>query len=335
MLTTEHYWQSPYVDWVNDIPEGWTLLICYIRRARNKAIVPAVAEALSLLRPFNPVASLSGPLADQKGVFWIGIESSLVEKCSHLFRRLGYTFAIDQVIPLPIDEGRCTNDSVAEGENTVRWHGSYFRLQRLYQEDPRFMRNRAPDRRTFLLEDRLGEVVTIRGYRGNGCDPSRRGLSVADARMLVNLVTPGTVADEKHNFLDPFAGVGGIVIEAIDSGYTVFSLDNDPRLRHGLKHFGAHHVVGSAMRLPFATNTCSAIATEPPYHRRTKVVLLSTFVEMHRVLSLGGRLSMLVSPWQVESLLNEAAKVGMELFLASPVNRKGTPVAVLGWTKST
>lgn len=334
MLTTKHYWQSPYIDWVDDVPEGWILLIFYIRSGRNKAIVPAVVEALSLLRPFNPIASSSGPLADQKGVFWIGIECSLVQKCSHLFKQLGYTFAIDQAICLSVDQETDVNGLAVEEEKIVRWRGKRFRLHRLYREDPRFMRNRAPDRRAFLLEDRYGNVVTVKGYRGDGYDQSRRGLPVEDARMLVNLVTPDTGIDGKHRFLDPFAGVGGIVIEAIDGHFTTFSLDNEPRLRYGLRSFGAFHVVGNAMELPFASGTFSAIGTEPPYHRGIKSVLPTAFTEMHRILKEGGRLSILVSPWQAESLLNEADQVGMELFLASPVNRKGTPVVVLGWTKT-
>jgi tRNA G10 N-methylase Trm11 len=134
-------------------------------------------------------------------------------------------------------------------------------------------------------------------------------------------------------FLEPFAGAGGVIIEAFDAGYTVLSLDIDKRLRHGLKALGSLHLVAEATCLPFDDGMFTAIATEPPYHRNTRSLLLNAFNEFYRVLKPGGRLSMLVAQWQAESLLKHSATYSVKLLLTSPVNRKGTEVVVLVWEK--
>lgn len=332
MLDTGHYWESPYIEWVKDIPEEWVLLVFYIRDSRNKAIVPAVLEALALLHSYEPMASLSGPLADQKGVFWIGIEASYLEQCVPLFQRLGYSYAVDQVVPLQGDQDLNADTLTDEGQDIARWRGDYYKLQKLYQEDADYIRNRAPDKRSFLLEDSGGNIRTVKGYRGDSGALSRRGLPVEDARLLVNLTNPSITSDIDY-FLDPFAGVGGIVIEAIDSNFTVFSLDIDPKLRHGLQQFGASHIVGNAMNLPFKNASISAIATEPPYHEKVSQVVVGAFAEMYRTLKRNGRLAILASPWEADLLLEEATRYPMELIVASPINRKGTQVVILVWKK--
>ena len=51
------------------------------------------------------------------------------------------------------------------------------------------------------------------------------------------------VVREGALFLDPFAGVGGLIIEALASNYEVVSADWDPVVQHGLAHLGARHLV--------------------------------------------------------------------------------------------
>jgi ubiquinone/menaquinone biosynthesis C-methylase UbiE len=56
--------------------------------------------------------------------------------------------------------------------------------------------------------------------------------------------------------------------------------------------------------------------------------------EMYRVLTPGGRLSMLVAEWQVQYLLDLSKRYSFQLRLASSINRKGTKVVVLAWERS-
>lgn len=304
----------------------------HLRDARIKAKVPAVVEALSLWRPFRPVPPISGPLAEKKGVFWVAIEPEFIPSAVRLLPRLGYSSAVDEVLSIEKLE-HSLNEPPHDEKTLVRWRGEPYKLAKVYQEDREALRNRAVDKRVFLLESSTGEVRRVKGYRGDGATLSRRGLPVEDARLLVNLVSPKTLINKDMLFIDPFAGAGGIIIEAADAGYTVCSIDRDERLRYGLKALGAFHLVADAARLPFSDEVFTAIATEPPYHRDTFHLLLNAFDESYRALKRGGRLSMLVAEWQAGPLLQHSATRGMTLFLASRINRKGTSVATLAWEK--
>jgi SAM-dependent methyltransferase len=166
--------------------------------------------------------------------------------------------------------------------------------------------------------------------------------------MLVNLVTPdvppmGGEAKpfspprgelEGGVFLDPFAGIGGIVIAALAGDYTaVLSTDDDAFLMHGLTHIGAHHCVADARRLPFADATVDAIATEPPYDEVAEDIINTALVEMVRVLKDGARLAVFCAAWQAEGLRDTAKALPITSYLDSPVNRKGTDCVVLAWQK--
>jgi len=170
----------------------------------------------------------------------------------------------------------------------------------------------------------------VTGYRGDSGPLSRRGLPVCDARLLVNLVTCADGAI----FLDPFAGVGGLVLEAVASGCRAFSCDLDPALRHGLSALGARHSVANACALPFGPATVDAIAAEPPYGAQAEAAVIESLAEMHRVLKRGGRLALMCAARQAEELRHKASALGLRVFLDSPVNRKGTDCAVLAWEKA-
>jgi SAM-dependent methyltransferase len=182
----------------------------------------------------------------------------------------------------------------------------------------------------FVLENENGEARPVRGYRGDSGPLSRRGLPVPDARLLVNLVTPATGG---ATFLDPFAGVGGIIVEAMTGGLRVLSCDRDPALRFGLQSLGSRHSIADAPSLPFAPGVVDAIAAEPPYDRQAESAVLDSLAEMHRILKAGGRLALLCAARQAEGLRQKAAALGLANFLDSPINRKGTDCVVLAWEK--
>jgi len=148
--------------------------------------------------------------------------------------------------------------------------------------------------------------------------------------MLVNLVAAG----RGTSLLDPFAGIGGIVIEALAGGCTVASSDSDPTLQVGLTHLGAHHAVADARCLPWAEEMFDAIATEPPYHEEAKPMVIEALHEMYRVLKTGGRLAILCVPGQAGVLRGEGISLGLTWYLDSPINRKGLDVVVLAGSKA-
>ena len=300
------------------------ILICSLREARRKALAAARMEALCLLRDLNPTAPDRGPLAERSGVFWIALSPDALDQATARLPRLGYTHAVD--LPEDIAHIAVRRNSRAE---RVRWRRREYQLTRLYEEDADATREAAPDRRVFALENAHGDVRAVTGYRGDSGSLSRRGLPVCDARLLANLVTG---ADDM-TLLDPFAGVGGIVLEAVASRYRVLSCDLDPALRHGLSALGARHTVADARSLPFGAETIDAIATEPPYDQHAESAVIESLAEMHRVLKPGGRLALLCAAWQAEGLRQKASALRLMNFLDSPIHRKGTECVALAWEK--
>jgi SAM-dependent methyltransferase len=309
-----------------------TVLICQLWKARLKAREVAEAEMVGLLRDLRPQVLKGGPWSEKKGVFWIGIPLDNLDSAQSRLVRLGYTRVVD--VPVEVSEGELPSNpkqAVQRGE-LIRWRKKYYKPVKIYQADNKVMFESAPDRREFKLVLSDGEIQAVKGYRGDGQALSRRGLPPHDARMLVNLVRP--METGTRSLLDPFAGVGGIVLEAVTSGMEVFSTDIDPFLMHGLAHFDARHCVANANHLPFADNSFDAIATEPPYDRTTEGVIQYFLVEMERVLKHRGRLAVYCAAWQADGLKMAGRTAGLEITLDSPVNRKGTACVVLAWVKS-
>ncbi|MDQ2731344.1 MAG: RsmD family RNA methyltransferase, partial [Armatimonadota bacterium] len=300
-----------------------TLLIFYVRTARRKAMACAVEEALLLLDDLEAAAPKGGPLGERGGLFWITLPDRSLEAAGRRFPRLGYTYAVDLLEPV---HGR----SGSKGErssNEVSWRGVTYRPMRVYEEDPALVREGAPDRRVFALEGSDGQDRLIRGYRGDGGTLSRRALAVCDARLLVNLVHTGPGAV----FLDPFAGAGGVVIEAIASGYRVLSSDQDPILRPGLERLGSSHRIANAGDLPYPSGSVDVIATEPPFDPEADGVVRKAIPELHRVLTEGGKLAVLCAEGGADGLREEAEAVGFTKWFDSPLNRKGMDCVVLAW----
>jgi 16S rRNA G966 N2-methylase RsmD len=297
------------------------LLIFKVVNARRKATRCALAEALSLLTHLGARELRNGPLGVQGGLFYLELPHESMNAAAELFPRLGYTASVEQVeFTDRRERGR--------GGDLPRWKGMPYALTTVYEVDQNLLREQAPDRREFLLPDGEGGVRSVKGYRGDGGKQRRRGLPVIDARLLVNLV----FSEHGGRFLDPFAGAGGIVIEAVRSGYETFSVDVDPFVMHGLANL-ASHTVADARKLPFPGEHFDSIASEPPFDEEATAVLCQALPEMNRVLKPGGSVSLMTSDRQTEAALRAAEALSWQSRLCEYVDRKGSPVTVLSWRK--
>ena len=297
-----------------------TVLVLQLWPARARARKAAVAEAVALLRDLGATPRPGGPMGNRSGVVWVEIPTAALEAASGRLPRLGYSVTASALLP---------STEVASRDIRVRWRGRDHVLRVVHDADPEVLRARAPDRRTFLLECSDGAVREVTGYRGGGGLLTHRALPVLDARMLVNLVfRPGLGI-----LLDPFAGAGGIVLEARDSGWQTLSADDDATLRFGLAGIATGHLVADARALPLLSHSIDAIATEPPYHLSATEAVLASIDEFFRVLRPGGRLAMLVAAAQRAAMGRRAADLGFVLELDAAIDRKGTAVAALVWRR--
>ena len=278
---------------------------------------------LSVLANLGAQVQSGGPLSEEGGVFWVSLPAASLETAVTRFSRLGYTSAIDTLVPA---RNRYRSRS---RHDFVSWRSQLFELERLYEENANTARHRTPDRRSFDLEDSGGSVRSIRGYRGGSGPLTRRGLPFYDARLLVNIA----LSQPGSSLLDSFAGIGGIVIEALSSGSRTFSLDVDPTLRFGLTRLGSRHCVADARQLPYRDRSIASIATEPPYHSTATPAVQDALGEFERVLTNGGRVAMLCGSAQAPLIGNAANSLGLEEQLSFPIDRKGTSCVLFLWQK--
>jgi hypothetical protein len=296
------------------------MLVLHLRAARRRAAAAAQAEALALLHDLEPSAPSGGPLADRGGVVWVEVPEDRLAAAAARLPRLGYSTAVDLLV---------ADEPPGRGGPPVRWRRRGWRLERLHAEDAAGHRERAPDRRVFLVEAGGGPVRPVRGYRGGAGPLERRGLPVCDARLLVNLVAPAGPGW----LLDPFAGVGGVALEARAAGWGVLTGDLDPALRHGLGRLGAAHLLADARALPLRGGSLDAVATEPPYDRSVGPLADQALAEACRLLRPGGATAWLCAAWQAPGLRATAAALGLRPVLDCPVDRKGVPVLALAWRR--
>src|SRR6266545_6000430 len=303
------------------------MLVLHLRASRRRARAAAIAEALGLLEDLEPAAPDGGPLSELRGTAWVTVPRRHLRPALARLDRLGYTRAVDLLEPHGAETGEPPAGGAPPGQ--IRWRGRWWRAVRVHQADEAMLRQRAPDRRPFLLVCGDGQVREVTGYRGSGADGARRALPVPDARMLVNLTGPprGGV------LLDPFAGAGGIALEAAEAGWTVVTADLDPALRFGLAALGRLHLVADSRRLPLRTGSVDAVATEPPYHPEAGALLLEALPELARTLRPGGRLALLVTPGLAALARQASAAAGLAPALDTPVDRKGLDVVALTWSR--
>jgi len=208
-----------------------------------------------------------------------------IEEVCRRAERLGYTQGVISVH----EEPYCGEE--LHSQRTARWAVGWLRrndrkllLTEIYRQDEAKLLD-APHRRTFLIEVD-GEVRSAKGHR------YRRGLSPLDAMFILNIAQ--LRGDEL--ILDPFAGIGGIVMECRRRSLRIFAADVDSALRPGLARI-AHNqcAIADARRLPFKDNTFHAIITEPPFDTRYRQAVLDAMSELRRVVRDGGKIVLLIA----------------------------------------
>ncbi|MBN1231213.1 MAG: hypothetical protein JXA19_05070 [Anaerolineales bacterium] len=320
--SVQHFWQSPYIDWHIDVPDERDILLFRICNARIKAKVSAIVEAIGLLSGLEPQALSAGPGAGEKGIFWISIPHQYLSLAQQRLPFLGYSNLVKVALP---------PNRVAyphPGDQEIQWKKETLILRNLYEEDTAALRAAAPDKRTFILRLPDGTLQPTPGYRGDGNEISRRGLPVVDARLLVNLVRN---PEDGQSCLEPFGGVGGVVLAGVSAGYQVFSSDLDCKLMNGLMAISNDHVVGNAVFLPYRNHSIDSIATEPPFHPQVHDEIIVSLVEFFRVLKPGGKAAMLCAAWQAEDVDAEVLRLGGKVYLSEMINRKGTDCYMVAW----
>ena len=203
---------------------------------------------------------------------------------------------------------------------------------------------------TALLENKLGEIFYKRGFHANlenpetkfrvlltedksifGCIAASIDRSAFEsrkphykpffypgvlmpriARALVNIAKPG------ENLFDPFAGTGGILVEAGLMGIKVIGSDIQRKLLLGAKmnldYYNVNYslMFQDACSLALREENVDAVVTDPPYGRSAAVkaesiehLLAGSLKEIYRVLKKGKR-AVFVSERPLEDIAKEA-----------------------------
>jgi ribosome modulation factor len=185
----------------------------------------------------------------------------------------------------------------------VRYKDRKVYYEEIYRQDEGKRLAASPHLRSFPLE-RNGRVVRLKGYR------YRRGLSPLDAKFMVNIAQP----ESQDVILDPFAGLGGIVMECRQRGLRIIAGDRKLYLRFGLDELSDHNFIAlDAECLPLRRGVIDRIITEPPFHPKFKGAMLRQLPEFLRVLKPGGRIVLFISDKMKDDIIAEAEVLGLKL----------------------
>ena len=232
---------------------------------------------------------------------------------------LGYSVALSRVTRVPgagqeVSQGRRHSGRILRGN--YRIGHDLVQCEPLWIADEKERADASPHRREFLLDVEGVPVSSMARRR-------YRRLSVCDARLLLNLARLA----EGATVLEPYAGIGGIVVEARRRGIRVICGDVDPALRLGLAELsGGLASVWDAGMLPLRDGCCDAVVTEPPYLGSEHDAVAATLTEMARCVRPGGRLSVLVTRELAEKVLRAARGTGLACMETYELRREGSMV---------
>ncbi|MGI5820144.1 MAG: TRM11 family SAM-dependent methyltransferase [Armatimonadota bacterium] len=237
--------------------------------------------------------------------------------------RLGYTEALTRVTR-EFDAG--VGMEHREARKIDRWLVGEYRRgddrvmhELIWRADDDARLQRSPHARPFSMRIH-GEIEATLSRR------QRRRLSCCDAMVMLNLAR----ADEDGLVVDPFAGIGGIVVEARRMGLRVVCGDIARALAPGLREVsGGIATIWDATALPLPDRCADAVVTEPPYADEAQEDVLAAMAEVARVMRPAARAVVLIDEEIADALLNAARKVGLGPDEQYPVHRAGGMTARL------
>jgi len=231
----------------------------------------AKAELLSVFRDRQTNILLDLPFKMRMNIY---IEDMSDDELCRRAERLGYTHGI-----LRAHEEPYLGEEL-KAQHRIRWYEGWIRirnkkilLKEIYRQDEEKLLQEAPHRREFYIE-RNGEVVEATGHR------YRRGMSPNDAKFIVNIAE----LQDYEIILDPFAGIGGIVIECRNRHLRIFASDIDTTILPGIAHISDNKcAISDARKLPFRDCLFDAVITEPPFGTRYRQSVIESLPELCRI----------------------------------------------------
>ncbi len=139
-----------------------------------------------------------------------------------------------------------------------------------------------------IHERKMKELIDPRYYSRPFNHPS--SISPMIARGMLNIAG----VRESERFVDPFAGTGTYLIEGYRMGIIGFGIDRNPKMVEGgnrnLRHFGfPPNIVQGDFADLTSIDDLSAIVTDPPYGRGSKIFSQSRETLYQRLFSLISR----------------------------------------------
>ncbi|MFW6156547.1 MAG: TRM11 family SAM-dependent methyltransferase [Armatimonadota bacterium] len=240
-----------------------------------------------------------------------------------LMPRLGYTEALTRITR---EFGAGRGMEHREAQKVERWLVGEYRRdddrvahELIWRADDEARMERSPHRRPFKMRID-GEVEATLSRR------QRRRLSCCDAMVMLNLAR----VDRGELVVDPFAGIGGIVMEARRMGLEAVCGDIARALAPGLREVsGGLAAIWDASALALADGSVAAVVTEPPYEEEAHADVHAAMAEIARVLAPGGSAVILLDEKMADGVLRAAGKVDLAAREQYTVHRAGGMTARL------
>ena len=304
-----------YIWYTREILNASMLFVLNLHKNKYHDRELAKEELKALFYDYDFTLPTTGPLMDQKGTMWIDISDSYVEVVKDRFNRLGF---IEKVSYLEkTDTGQ------------IKWKGENYSLIKVFDDtlDNAEKLSFKQKKRLALLEKTKFEMKLFQTEDERNPLAGLKDLPTADAKLLINLV----YIKKDQVFLDPFAGIGSIVIEALNAEYLTMSSDVEPKLKPGLMTIGSKHKVTDTKELTNDTSSIDAIATELPFSPKVKTLIYKWMMEMTRVLKPKGKLAIMCTYSQ--SVIIKRVMKNMELNFSIETKRGSKKVQVMLFTK--
>lgn len=301
----------------------YTVLIGSLRQSRSRAKHLALWELFFLLKRADGILITNSPFSQVAGQMAFFVKTAFLPQLSTQLETAGYT---DSFYTLDF------SGSHHPSSNDFVWRGQPFTVQPFLRQNKELYQQSSPHNREFLIYDENLRIKKVVGYRGDGSETGRRGLPVEDARLLANLVSPWSAAV----LLDPFAGTGGILLEAERANpfLTLISGDNDLLIEPGLKRISHQHYTMDADKIPTGKFTVDSLATEIPFSSEATAGVLRGLRHLFSMLSPEGKVAIMCDIHQQNQISESLAELSLHPIFQLPLHRQGIDVMVSLWYRS-